>query len=69
MPAQDIKQMGDREVIGFHRHLPPFRATRMDWRSFPALVRRRGLPVLSVAHPSERGGGLVRGRGVGVAHR
>ncbi|MDQ3968841.1 MAG: type IV secretory system conjugative DNA transfer family protein [Thermoproteota archaeon] len=44
MTAQAIKQMGDEEIIGFHRRLPPFEAKRMDWRDFPELQRRRGIP-------------------------
>jgi hypothetical protein len=45
MTAQDINQLGDEEIIGFHRRLPPFKARRMDWRRFPTLVQRRHLPA------------------------
>lgn len=41
MTAQEIKQLTDEEIIGFHRRLPPFRARRMDWRRFPILQQRR----------------------------
>jgi type IV secretion system protein VirD4 len=44
MTAQEIKQMRDDEIIGFHRNLPPFKARRMDWRGFPLLIERRSLP-------------------------
>jgi type IV secretory pathway TraG/TraD family ATPase VirD4 len=44
MTAQEIKQLRDDEIIGFHRNLPPFRARRMDWRGFPLLIERRSLP-------------------------
>jgi type IV secretory pathway TraG/TraD family ATPase VirD4 len=44
MTAQEIKQMRDEEVIGFHRRLPPFKARRLDWRSFPLLAQRKLLP-------------------------
>ena len=39
LTAQDILQLTDTEIIGFHRHLPPFRLTRMDWRNEPRLAR------------------------------
>ncbi len=42
--SQDIAQMKDKEVIGFHRHLPPFRLNRMDWRKHPVLSQRRKIP-------------------------
>ena len=44
LTAQEIKQMADEDVIGFHRQLPPFMAKRMDWRHFPDLVKRQGMP-------------------------
>ena len=44
MTAQEIKQMADEDVIGFHRQLPPFLSTRMDWRCFPILKQRQGMP-------------------------
>jgi hypothetical protein len=43
MTAQEIKQLADEEIIGFHRLLPPFRAKRMDWRQYPILVQRRAI--------------------------
>jgi type IV secretion system protein VirD4 len=50
MTAQEIKQMPDEQIIGFHRELPPFLATRMDWRRFPVLMERQAIspPELSV---------------------
>jgi type IV secretion system protein VirD4 len=45
MTAQDIKQMPDEEVIGYHRHLPPFRLKRLDWRQQALLTKRRNLPA------------------------
>jgi type IV secretory pathway TraG/TraD family ATPase VirD4 len=44
MTAQEIKQMRDEQIIGFHRQLPPFLETRMDWRHFPLLRKRQVLP-------------------------
>ena len=44
MTAQEIKQMNDEEIIGFHRGLPPFRAKRMDWRHFSILRQRQRIP-------------------------
>jgi type IV secretion system protein VirD4 len=45
LTAQEIKQLGDEEIIGFHRNLPPFRAKRMDWRRFEVLAQRRRMPA------------------------
>jgi type IV secretory pathway TraG/TraD family ATPase VirD4 len=49
LTAQEIKQMPDEDIIGFHRQLPPFMAKRMDWRRFPVLVERQRIspPELS----------------------
>jgi type IV secretion system protein VirD4 len=44
MTAQEIKQLPDEKIIGFHRQLPPFLATRMDWRHFPVLKERQAIP-------------------------
>jgi type IV secretion system protein VirD4 len=44
MTAQEIKQLADEDIIGFHRRLPPFIAMRMDWRRFPILKERQLLP-------------------------
>jgi type IV secretion system protein VirD4 len=44
LTAQDIKQLPDEDIIGFHRHLPPFRLKRMDWRRFPLLTQKQALP-------------------------
>ena len=32
--------MGDTNIIGFHRDIPPFRVERMNYLNFPELVRR-----------------------------
>jgi type IV secretory pathway TraG/TraD family ATPase VirD4 len=42
--AQEIKQLRDEDIIGFHRQLPPFMAKRMDWRQFPVLRERQAIP-------------------------
>jgi len=49
LTAQDILQLRDEEVIGFHRRLPPFRIRRMDWRTHDLLVKRAHMtaPTLS----------------------
>lgn len=44
MTAQEIKQLKDDDIIAFHRRLPPFKAKRIDWRSFPILERRQAIP-------------------------
>src|SRR5712692_5635047 len=44
LAAQDIAQLSDEEIIGFHRHLPPLRLMRMDWRKHPLLRQRRNIP-------------------------
>ena len=49
MTAQEIKQLQDEDILGFHRLLPPFRAKRMDWRTYPILVQRHGLPPPALA--------------------
>jgi type IV secretion system protein VirD4 len=43
LASQEIAQFTDQEVIGFHRHLPPFRLTRCDWRNHPILAQRQNL--------------------------
>jgi type IV secretory pathway TraG/TraD family ATPase VirD4 len=45
LTAQEIKQLGDEDVIGFHRRLPPFQAKRMDWRRFGVLAERQRRPT------------------------
>jgi len=44
LTAQDIMQLKDEEIICFHRRLPPFQITRMDWRNHPTLTQRRKIP-------------------------
>ena len=53
LSAQQILQLPDEEIIGFHRRLPPLRLTRMDWRQHPELVQRHELtpPDLQVLAP------------------
>lgn len=41
LASQDISQMKDHEIIGFHRHLHPFRLNRCDWRKQALLYQRR----------------------------
>jgi type IV secretion system protein VirD4 len=45
LTAQEILQLADTQIIGFHRHLPPFHLSRMDWRSQPLLCKRRTIPA------------------------
>src|SRR5205807_8733676 len=49
LASQEIAQLSDEEIIGFHCHLPPFRFTRMDWRKHPLLHQRRNLPAPQVS--------------------
>jgi type IV secretory pathway TraG/TraD family ATPase VirD4 len=49
LTAQDIKQLRDEDIIGFHRLLPPFRAKRMDWRNFPMLSERQAMTAPQLA--------------------
>jgi type IV secretory pathway TraG/TraD family ATPase VirD4 len=49
LTAQEIKQMRDEDIIGFHRQLPPFMAKRMDWRHFPMLRVRQVMPPLELS--------------------
>lgn len=55
LTAQEIQQLHDHQIIGFHRRLPPFRGRRMDWRRFPTLTQRRAVPApaLSTLAPIE----------------
>jgi hypothetical protein len=38
-------QLRDEEMICFHRRLPPFTISRMDWRQHPTLAQRRQIPA------------------------
>jgi type IV secretion system protein VirD4 len=49
LTSQDIKQLKDEDIIGFHRLLPAFRAKRMDWRHFPDLVQKQAIPPPQLA--------------------
>jgi hypothetical protein len=44
MTAQEIKQLPDEQLSGFHRLVPPFLETCMDWRHFPVLRERQAIP-------------------------
>jgi type IV secretion system protein VirD4 len=48
LTAWEIKHMTKRtDIFGFYNsddELPPFRAQRMDWRHFPALMERQAMP-------------------------
>ncbi|HJT58343.1 MAG TPA: type IV secretory system conjugative DNA transfer family protein [Ktedonobacteraceae bacterium] len=48
LSAQDFLRYQDHEVIGFHRSLPPFKLSRMDWRQHRLLQQRRTLPAPAV---------------------
>lgn len=45
LTAQEIMQLRDEETICFHRRLPPFKITRMDWRHHPTLIQKRSIPA------------------------
>jgi type IV secretory pathway TraG/TraD family ATPase VirD4 len=49
LTPRDINELDPRDIIGFFYNYKPFRAKRMDWRNFPALVKRRALPPPAVA--------------------
>ncbi len=53
LTAQEIMQLKDEEVIGFHRRLPPFKISRMDWRNHSLLREKRKMlpPLLSPLPP------------------
>ena len=44
LSSQAIAQLADTEIIGFHRHLLPFRLTRCDQRDHPLLQKRQHIP-------------------------
>jgi hypothetical protein len=44
MTEQQIMQMGDEEIIGFHKNLPAYKARRLDWQRFPILKQRQAIP-------------------------
>ncbi len=43
LTAWEIRQMKDEDIIGFHRHLPPFMLKRVDWRHHTTLQQRRSI--------------------------
>src|SRR5437879_1613663 len=44
LTAQEILQLKDDDVIGFHRRLPPFKMKRVEWWRYPMLKQRRTVP-------------------------
>jgi hypothetical protein len=46
LTAQEIRQMGDEDIIGFHRRLQPFQAKRMDGDAFRSLPKDTAYPLL-----------------------
>src|SRR5256885_16425577 len=44
LTAQEIMQLKDEDVIGFHRRLPPFKMKRVEWWRYPMLKKRRTIP-------------------------
>src|SRR5205085_7595467 len=48
LTAQEIKQLKDEEIIGFHRRLHPFMLNRVDWRRNEFLQRKRTIPPPTV---------------------
>src|SRR5207245_581943 len=44
LTAQEIMQLKDDEVLGFHRRLPPFKMKRVEWWRYPMLKKRRTIP-------------------------
>jgi type IV secretion system protein VirD4 len=63
LTAQEIRQMKDEDIIGFHRHLPPFTLKRVDWRHHTTLQQRRSIkapqlpPLPQIADIPEHPGG------------
>ena len=45
LAAQEILQLKDEEIIGFHRNLPPLKMKRIDWRTYPLFKQRRNIPA------------------------
>ena len=45
LTAQEIMQLRDEEIICFHRRLPPFKISRMDWRHHATLTQRKNIPA------------------------
>lgn len=41
MTAGEIKQMGDDDIIAFHRNLPPMKLKRLDWRQNQHFIQKR----------------------------
>jgi type IV secretion system protein VirD4 len=45
LTSQEIKQLADEAIIGFHRRLPPFTLKRGDWRTHALLTKQRSIPA------------------------
>jgi type IV secretion system protein VirD4 len=63
LSAWDIQCMGDTDIIGLHRDLPPFRARRIDWRGStkqkePEPLRLPALPEIDEILPLPEAGSL-----------
>jgi len=43
--SQDIAHLTDKQIIGFHRQLYPFKLNRCDWRNHAHLQKKRSLPA------------------------
>jgi type IV secretion system protein VirD4 len=48
LTSQDIALLTDQDVIAFHRNYRPLKLTRMDWRDYPLLTKRRTITPPSV---------------------
>jgi len=42
LPAAEVRQMADRQVVAFHRGMAPMRLERCDWRTDKVLTSRHG---------------------------
>ncbi len=45
LTAQEIMQLRDEEILGFHRRLPPFKIRRVEWWKHRILKERHHLPA------------------------
>jgi type IV secretory pathway TraG/TraD family ATPase VirD4 len=70
LSAQDIRKMGNDEVLIFHSNLTPIRTKRMDFRRFPELVERMRIPAPPLrALPPLPEQSIIRfGQGTGESH-
>ena len=49
LTAQEISELDETQIIGFHHNLKPFLAKRMDWRDYPHLSKLRNIKPPPVA--------------------